>query len=682
MAAVLGAELSDEDWLVSRARLSFKSDPYAAKAWMLTARTLFPNSFNIQFEAYNLEKQAKNSKEAAKLLENLYILFPDERRLWSEVHSILEALQNEKTDQTTSLLTEILAAIPTQVQCQMLLNVSEKISDKLEQCRLLLLALKKFPNLVKEHGMKLVETLMSAENLAQFQSPVNCYRKLLVCDVLPLVLKKGSQVKVLGSDLYIWLQKSVEFYISFVTQPPVSHEPTTPMSPDLMSPTKKCRRANIPGLQDKECLISDPWGHLYKLLIFIGQNVGWEIDKDFFTKSREFQWQHILSLYNRSNQAGSESRNKQILYTTTILFLECLYHYICSVDTDIFHSGMLGGSNSVPLVIIEGFKAEQSNSGAQPAAKRLKAESLLPQVHATPSVPSSQTVIQNFLTAFKCYELLNSSSELQREFVVLCNNWRMETWSWMGHFQTDMFLYQGAFQDAVRHLQNYAIGAKTRLQIRHSLQLACCFYCLNNYSRACELILDVVAALPVTSPLTETPESTNENKFIYGSGRHLVLVPCTETEILPYCIQMLLTCFKDRAFGGKTSDTLLGPTLVLLQYDWPTHAVLFSQIIKKIQKQGSFAYNLFFNYIINVDVLEEFSFIKTQEGGKVHLDILPISTSAIAQQRTVTRGVNKGVTEDFKVMMEKQIKRSEESSEQLIRQFLKDERTMLLSALV
>ena len=48
------------------------------------------------------------------------------------------------------------------------------------------------------------------------------------------------------------------------------------------------------------------------------------------------------------------------------------------------------------------------------AAKRLKGESLLPHVHAADSVPNSQKVIQNFLTAFKCYELLHSSQELQR----------------------------------------------------------------------------------------------------------------------------------------------------------------------------------------------------------------------------------------------------------------------------
>ncbi|WAR06027.1 INT10-like protein, partial [Mya arenaria] len=592
------------DWLVMRARGCFKTDPYAAKAWMLTAQSLFPHSFNIQFEAYSLEKLGKNSKEAAKLLEGLYSSFPEDRRLWSEVHSILEALQNEK----------VLAAIPAQVQCQMLLSVAERITDKLEQCRLLLLVLRKFPALVKEHGLKLVDSLLAAESFAKFQSPVNCYRKLLVCDVLPLVLQKGSGVKMKSSNLYLWLQKSVEFYISFITTPPSASEPATPLSPDLLSPTKTSRRAKIPGLQDREAVIPDPWASLYKLLYLIGHKQGWALEKDFYEKSREYQWQHILGVFNRAGQGG-DTWSQQILYTTTVLFLECLYHYICSVDPDAFHT--TSNANSVPLVIIEGFKSEQASSPTQPAVKRLKAESLLPQVHAIDTVPCSQ------------------------RFVVLCTNWRMETWSWMGHFQTDMFLYQGAFQDAVRHLQNYSIGSKTKLQIRHSLQLACCYYCLSNYSKACELILDVISALPSSPPEPSDTPSTG-NQYTFGSGRHLVLAPCSELQMIPYCIQMLITCFKEKAFAGK-SDALLGHMLVLLQFDWPVNEELFAQIVKKIQKQGSFTYT---------------------------------------QQRTVTRGVNKGVTEDFKVMMEKQVRRSEESVEDLVRQFLANERAMLLSSLV
>jgi len=33
----------------------------------------------------------------------------------------------------------------------------------------------------------------------------------------------------------------------------------------------------------------------------------------------------------------------------------------------------------------------------------------------------------------------------------------------------------------------------------------------------------------------------------------------------------------------------------------------------------------------DVDILEEFAFIRTLEGGNVTLDVLPVSTSAIAQ---------------------------------------------------
>ena len=47
------------------------------------------------------------------------------------------------------------------------------------------------------------------------------------------------------------------------------------------------------------------------------------------------------------------------------------------------------------------------------------------------------------------------------------------------------------------------------------------------------------------------------------------------------------------------------------------------------------------------------------------------------RQRTVTRGVNKGVKEDFKVAMEKQVARSGENVESVLRQFLSEEKDIL-----
>lgn len=39
---------SDEDYVIQRAKLALKSDPLSAKAWMLTARTLYPDNFGVQ----------------------------------------------------------------------------------------------------------------------------------------------------------------------------------------------------------------------------------------------------------------------------------------------------------------------------------------------------------------------------------------------------------------------------------------------------------------------------------------------------------------------------------------------------------------------------------------------------------------------------------------------------------
>lgn len=47
------------------------------------------------------------------------------------------------------------------------------------------------------------------------------------------------------------------------------------------------------------------------------------------------------------------------------------------------------------------------------------------------------------------------------------------------------------------------------------------------------------------------------------------------------------------------------------------------------------------------------------------------------RQRTVTRGVNKGVKEDFRSAMERQVARCEECLDQLLIQFLTQEREVL-----
>ena len=54
-----------------KAREYLETDPSSAKAWLITAKTLFPKEFSVQFEAYAIEKAAGNVKQAGLLLKDL-----------------------------------------------------------------------------------------------------------------------------------------------------------------------------------------------------------------------------------------------------------------------------------------------------------------------------------------------------------------------------------------------------------------------------------------------------------------------------------------------------------------------------------------------------------------------------------------------------------------------------------
>ena len=55
------SNMTDQDFLVHRARTMRSEDPYCSKSWMLTAKSLFPDNFSIQFEAYRLFCFHRNS---------------------------------------------------------------------------------------------------------------------------------------------------------------------------------------------------------------------------------------------------------------------------------------------------------------------------------------------------------------------------------------------------------------------------------------------------------------------------------------------------------------------------------------------------------------------------------------------------------------------------------------------
>ncbi|GFS16131.1 integrator complex subunit 10 [Elysia marginata] len=693
-SVVANSELSDVDWLVMRARSFPKTDPYSAKAWLITAKSLFPQSFVIQFEFYIVEKAAKNVEEAARILQDMLQNFPNEQALWTEVQSILESLQRESQDQKYSFLTDLFAAIPTSTQCGMLAQVSKTIPDVFERCQLLLVVMRKFPNLVPEHGIKLMETLVQEEiKSGVVNNPVNCYRKLLVCDVMPLVLEKGGHLEVNMFQLYLWLQRAIEFYVSYISQPAPgsSSSGETPTTSDTEgSRPSPVKSRSLSGLSEGEMQVPDPWGNLLKLLLLTGHRLNWDIEQNILSRPKEYQiasLQHQLTRAKASN--ACETNMKQILHTGMVLFVYSMMHYVNHVQVDV------AGANShqSPVVLLEALSSPYTERLSPPKAKKSKLEKSAPVIVPSTAINASASILQSFEMAVKCFELLNSTEELKYEFYQLCQKWRKETHTMMSYFQADMNIYQGNYGEAITHLQALVGTASGKTAMKLNLQLASCQLCLKQYSKACQLVLEQVetilaqsgASVPLCSTAAEDSGDAEEcisDSHSSLSGRRLRLMQCTGAEVLPFCLQFLTASLRTKMSTYQLTDSILAHMIILLQCDWPQQEALFNEIISTIQKQGTFTYNAFFYYVHQVDILEEFAFLDTPEGGKVNLDIMPISTKALAQQRTVTRGVNKGVKEDFKAALEKQVGRVPESSDVLIKRFLQDEREELLKSFV
>ena len=167
---------------------------------MLTAKNLFPDNFGIQFEAYTTEKESGNAKDSATFFQDLFNKFPTEQRIVTEIAAVMEVLnrdnddEGEDRDPASKFYADMFEHIGEGVQKKMILQAAENAKDPLEHCRLMLILLRRFPDRIPQHGERLVESINSAERheLANSPSPLNMFRRMLVVDVLPTVLKAAQ----------------------------------------------------------------------------------------------------------------------------------------------------------------------------------------------------------------------------------------------------------------------------------------------------------------------------------------------------------------------------------------------------------------------------------------------------------------------------------------------------------
>lgn len=126
-------------------------------------------------------------------------------------------------------------------------------------------------------------------------------------------------------------------------------------------------------------------------------------------------------------------------------------------------------------------------------------------------------------------------------------------------------------------------------------------------------------------------------------------------------------------------DEILGDLLILLQLEYPREKELAEQIFAIITSRRSFVFRNFCAYMITIDFIEEFMYIWNTHNEEFNFDFTPPNTSAgaaCASRRT--RGSEKGVKEDFRVIIRQQISRSNENITTLVASFISQEHMRLM----
>ncbi|XP_036752207.2 integrator complex subunit 10 isoform X11 [Manis pentadactyla] len=689
--------------------------------------------------------------------------------VWREISIITSALRNDSQDKQTQFLRSLFETLPGRVQCEMLLKVTEQCFNTLERSEMLLLLLRRFPETVVQHGVGLGEALLEAETIEEQESPVNCFRKLFVCDVLPLIIN-NHDVRLPANLLYKYLNKAAEFYINYVTrstQTENQHQGAQETS-DLMSPSKRSsQKYVIEGLTERSSQIVDPWEKLFKILNVVGMRCEWQMDKGRRSYGDILHRMKDLCRYmnNFDNEAHAKYKN-QVVYSTMLVFFKNAFQYVNSIQPSLFQGA--NAPSHVPLILLEDVsnvygdaeidrskhvhkkrklaegreKTMQSSDDEDCSAKGRNRHVAVNKADLANSIE----VLESFKWARESWELLCSQEFLDKEFTRICLAWKTDTWLWLRIFLTDVIIYQGQYKKAVASLHHLAAlqGSLPQPQItgqgtlehqRALIQLATCHFALGEYRVTCEKVLDLMCYMVL--PIQDGGKSQEEPSKIkpkFRKGSDLKLLPCTSKAIMPYCLHLMLACFKLRAFTDSRDDMALGHVIVLLQQEWPRGENLFLKAVNKICQQGNFQYENFFNYVTNIDMLEEFAYLRTQEGGKIHLELLPnqgmlikpsspamglprqeflpvlqpsVQTAdrfeagltptaearteltavsvcfpvAAFRHHTVTRGITKGVKEDFRLAMERQVSRCGESLAMVLHRFCTNEKVLLLQTL-
>jgi len=645
--------LTDQEYLVARAReAGAQGDEWSAKTWMLTAKNLFPDNFGIQFEAYTTEKESGNAKDSATFFQDLFNKFPTEQRIVTEIAAVMDVLNKANDDNgddreaESKFYADMFEHIGEAVQKKMILQAAENAKDPLEHCRLMLILLRRFPDRIPQHGERLIESINTAERheLEQVSlTPLNMFRRMLVVDVLPTVLKADG-IKLNPKLVLRNLLKTQEFVVAYVN--------------------RRSNTNNTSGIEVR----GDPWQLLYSVLLGVGRALGWPESPPPSPVPGVEEFLASMGALCRAGPPPDSPQGQQLFHSTSSCCLHAVFQY----------AGLL---REKEVLLVEAFVTHDTSDTA-PKRRKLAddASSALPLVTHGTSATMDDPLIHAFQVACTAWQLVTSSSTLESRFqsLVVQLSASAGPLNLVTQFSADYYLLSGKLREALADVRQL-VSRASEPEPWHSLKLATVYHCLGDRRMAAQSLAECIC---LASQLGGGEGTVGGLTWPTAKSRHLRFLPLTRGGLIAYCCRLVTAILQEKALQHNAGgDLAMGHILVVLQYNWPDQRELFNMMMHRVKKKESFSYPLFAQYVVNIDILEEIMYLSTEQGGGVALDLFPGGGAGLGGARPGTRGANRGEKEDFRQTMRRQAARSQEPVDRIIVDFFASHSDLILQCL-
>ncbi|XP_065643823.1 integrator complex subunit 10 isoform X4 [Hydra vulgaris] len=680
---VKGKTNASASWLVNAAQQCvIEKDTFAAKAWLLTAKTLFPADFSIQYEEFLMEREAGNVHVCGKLFYDMLTMFSKEPVLWEELSRIFHSQDVNKTHPENKFLKEMFDSLPVNHQKELLLKYANHQEDLIHKCRISLLVLKRFKGAIKDQGEKLISTLKSFED-KEFDSPLNMYRKMIVCDILPLVIKSPN-TQVLQSksikhqaDCFIVSEDQMISYLNMTMQFFVAY---------AIKKASVLPCANDTSFKEEfeldESISS--WSLLHENFVCFATKLGWSNVLKFKDKVDPSKNRPLKSRWKSLSKTRDVRNALGLFYAVFQLHIFAMLEY-CSIILKCNQKASSPSSIETQCILVDNVgyltsKEATEKTGVRTPKKKKKSDdtnSYSDYYSSSEDVPIiihpdlmghvNENIGEYLQVAIDTQNFLKIVFKTEYEQISL--DWKMNNWKWTDSFEIDALLFQGKHAMIINALKN-------KVSMKHSLQLSSALFSSGYHKMACETVLHAVNQLHVSAF-----EDTHIDDKMYQNleGRSLLLLSSSPNDVLIYAVQVISASLKALLnVDDEHQDFIIGHLIVLSQLMWPMNEDIFLHLLKLVQvKENGFKYPLFFTYITQIDILEEFAYLYSSETVSLELSLSEETT-----KHTITRGVNKEAQNDFKASVMRQVAKSNEPIKSLIFQFLRNEKEAILGVML